>query len=221
MLRPKQIFIILLFVIFFIIILAVFQNTKNYENSKLKIFFSMITVVTFVLFGIGLIMTSYAIEEGHNLNRTNQTYSLIDRAFINPVKSMNQLFKDCPNFISSLWPQKNIFQNVPKSVVDNESSILELSIVLLQAMEDHFTGSKYDMTGESIWAANFLQWTSSSKFYEMFLSLYANFKQETIDYAKVLFEYSQKNSLKTGDELRNVSKLFAEDQRIKDIFKKL
>ncbi len=223
MLNWKKILIILVSILLFLIALSIFQNPKTYEQSKIKIFFSMVTVVTFVLFGIGLILTSNAIEEGQSLTRTQQTYSLIDRAFVNPVKRMNELYNDCPNFISSLWPQSNIFpkESIKDGIIDKYSSILEISILLLQSFEDHFTGSKFDQTGEAVWAGNYLQWASSKKFYEMFQTLYPNFKDATNDYAKLLFEYAQKNSIKTGDDLNKVAKDFANDSRVKNLFKKL
>lgn len=226
MLKPPHILIILIVTIILIIVLTIFQNTQSYQNSKLRIFFNMINIISFILLGIGLIMTSYAIVEGHNINRIKQTDIINDRSFIKPIKSMNRLFDHCPNFIASLWPQKNIFQNVNKDVnknvsdvKDKESSILELSAVMLQSMEDQLLSKKYDSSGE--WEATFLQWCSSPKFYEMFLSLYPNYKDKTVEYAKIVFEYAQKYPIKTGDDLDKVAKMINQDQRIKNIYKKL
>ena len=131
-----------------------------------------------------------------------------------PIKSMNKLFDSCPNFVASLWPQKNIFQNVPTSVVDKESSILELSAIMLQAMEDQLVSDKYD---SAEWETTFLQWASSKKFYEMFLSLYPNYTDKTVEYAKIIFEYAQKYPIHSGKDLESVAKLVKEDVRFKNL----
>jgi len=219
MFKPSQILIILIITLIIVIILTILQNTKTYDASKLRIFFNMISIISFILLGIGLIMTSYAIIEGQNINRIEKTNDSVDRSYIRPIKSMNELFDNCPNFVASLWPQKNIFQNknVPNSVVDKESSVLELSAIMLQAMEDQIVSDKYD-TAE--WETTFLQWCSSKKFYEMFLSLYPNYTDKTVEYAKIMFEYAKKYPIHSGEELERVAKLVKEDTRFKNLKKK-
>ncbi len=214
MIKPNQILIILIIIIVIVIILTIFQNSKNYQYSKLKIFFSMIHTITFILLGVGLILTSYAIMEGQDINRINQTNTTVDRSYNFPIKRMNELFDSCPNFVASLWPQKNIFQNVPKNVVDKESSVLELSALMIQGMEDQIVSDQYN-TSEC--ESTFLQWGSSKKFYEMFLQLYPNYTNRTINYAKIIFEYSQKYPIHSAEDLEKLAKQVKNDPRIKNL----
>ena len=216
MIKPNQILILIIIAVVIIIILALFQNGKNFQYSKLKIFFDMINIITFILLGIGLILTSYAIMEGQDINKINQTNTTVDRSYNIPIKRMNELFDSCPNFVASLWPQKNIFQNVPKNVVDKESSVLELSALMLQVMEDQIVSDLYN-TSEC--ESTFLQWASSQKFYKMFLELYPNYTVPTIAYAKVMFEYAQKYPIHSGEDLEKLAKQIKNDLRIKNLKK--
>jgi hypothetical protein len=176
----------------------------------------MIHIITFVLLGVGLILTSYAIMEGQDINKINQTNTTVDRSYNIPIKRMNELFDSCPNFVASLWPQKNIFQNVPKNVVDKESSVLELSALMLQGMEDQIVSEQYDT---SEWESTFLQWASSKQFYKMFLELYPNYTDKTVAYSKVMFEYAQKYPIHSGEDLEKLAKQVKNDPRIKNLKK--
>ena len=135
---------------------------------------------------------------------------------------MNELYLKCPNFVRSLWPQKNIFDNqVSSSVKDDNMAILNLSILLLQTIEDHFTGGQFDLTGEIVWAGNFLQWCNSTKFYEMWKILYPNFKSTTNEYVELLFKYSKGVQIQTGDDLMKLATEFSIDSKLNDILKKI
>ncbi len=223
MFKPSQILIILIITLVIVIILTILQNTKTYDMSKMRIFFNMINIISFILLGVGLIMTSYALIEGQNINRIKKTNDSVDRSYIRPIKSMNELFDNCPNFVASLWPQKNIFQNAKNAEnvenaknVDKESSVLELSAIMLQAMEDQLVSDKYNFAE---WEPTFLQWASSKKFYEMFLALYPNYTHKTIEYAKIIFEYAQKYPIHSGEDLEKVGKLVKKDSRLKKLKK--
>jgi hypothetical protein len=102
---------------------------------------------------------------------------------------------------------------------DDESCILDLCMFMMQSFEDHFTGSKFDNTGEIVWTANYLQWASSDIFFEKFKVLYPNFKEKTNRYASLLFEYARKGGkIKTGKELEERSIAFVKDPRLIEIF---
>lgn len=199
------------------------QNPKEFENSRFGIFIKILSSLAFILVAMGLILTAQAFEESQKLTSIEQTYKLIDRSLLEPINKMRENYQRCPNFVKSLWPQKGIFDNIPFSTKEEDpSAILDLSMIMLQSFEDHFTGSGFDETGEIVWAGNFLQWASSDKFKEMFDSLYPNFKDTTNEYSKILFEYANKGGkIKDAEDLMNRSKQLSKDNRIVKIYKKI
>lgn len=217
----KKIISIILCVIFVAsIILSVSIKPQSFETSRIYNLLKIFSSLAIVLVGFSLIFTADALElsqKSQELTKTQQTYALIDRALMNPIDKMNKLYDKCPNFIRSLWPQKNLFNDQlqeSSNNKDNDIAVLDISMTLLQSFEDHFTGSKFDQTGEVVWAGNYLQWANSAKFYEMWKILYPNFKTSTNDYAKLLFSYSQGVQILDGDKLMKLSYEFANDKNL-------
>ena len=217
----KKIISIILCVIFVAsIILSVSIKPQSFETSRIYNLLKIFSSLAIVLVGFSLIFTADALElsqKSQELTKTQQTYALIDRALMNPIDKMNKLYDKCPNFIRSLWPQKNLFNDQlqeSSNNKDNDIAVLDISMTLLQSFEDHFTGSKFDQTGEVVWAGNYLQWANSGKFYEMWKILYPNFKTSTNDYAKLLFSYSQGVQILDGDKLMKLSYEFANDKNL-------
>lgn len=219
MLNSKYITILLIFLGSISLILTLVQKPENYEKSRLKIFFEIATVIGAILVALGLIYSTQVVEDNKKLTKAQQTLSLIERCELNIIRKTREFYKNCPNFVQSLFPQKGIFIQDHKDVIDDESCVLQLSFEMLQAFEDHFTGSIYDLTEETAWAGTFLQWTSSKKFYEIFLLIYPNFVNRTYEYANLLFEYSRKYNLDTAKNLQKVAKEFSIDPRLKNICK--
>jgi len=196
------------------------QNPKEFENSRFGIFIKILSSLAFILVAMGLILTAQAFEEGQKLTSIDQTHKLIDRSLLEPIDKMRQFYTKCPNFVKSLWPQKGIFDEKVSTTEDDPSCILDLSMVMIQAFEDHFTGSGFDATDQIVWSGNFLQWASSDKFQEMFYLLYPNFTNTTIEYCKLLFEYANKNGkIKDAEDLMKRSEALTKDQRLINLYK--
>lgn len=145
------------------------QNPKQFTKSRFGIFIKILSSLAFILVAMGLILTAQALEESRTLTVSEQTLKLIDRSLLAPISLMRILYPKCPNFVKSLWPQKGIFNTdlSTDDIKDDPVSILDLSIVIFQSFEDHFTGAGFDETGEIVWTGNFLQWTSSDTLQEM------------------------------------------------------
>jgi hypothetical protein len=217
----KNTILTILIITFLISSIATFLiPSTSFKNSKFNQLLKIFSSLSIIFIGLGLVLTSEAIEtaqDSQELTKIQQTYALIDRALMNPIDKMNKLYDKCPNFIRSLWPQKNLFNDqLPESSnnKDNDIAVLDLSMTLLQSFEDHYTGNKLDQTGEVVWAGNYLQWANSPKFYEMWKILYPNFKSSTNDYAKLLFSYSQGVQILDGDKLLKLSYEFANDKNL-------
>ncbi len=218
MLNSKFIIIFLIVSIVISIVLTLLQNPENYTHSRLRVFFNVTSIIGSILVAIGLIYSTQVIEDGKNLTRAQQTLNLVERCELNPIRKMTDFYEKCPNFVVSLFPQKGIFPNAPKGVIDDDACVLQLCFEMIQAFEDHFTASQYDLTTEKAWVGTFLQWTSSQKFYEIFLKIYPNFNEQTVNYAKILFEYSRKEKLDTVEKLDQASLKFSTDPRVKKVF---
>jgi hypothetical protein len=216
MISKKVIFGSIGFSLIVSIISIITQNPKEFENSRFGIFIKILSSLAFILVAMGLVLTAQAFEQGQKLTSVDQTFKLIDRALMNPISKMRDLYPKCPHFVESLWPQ--VFTNSTTKYVEEKEdkvSILDLSMVMLQSFEDHFTGSGFDVTGEIVWAGNFLQWGNSDSFRDMWKELYPNFKESTNKYAELVFEYSNKGGkIKNGKDLMDRSIEFAKDERV-------
>ncbi len=219
MITKKLVSIILIVTLIISIILSIAIPPQSFEQSRFRHLLQIFSSLAIVFIGVGLVLTADALETSQELNKTIQTYSLIDRALINPIDKMQKLYDKCPNFIRSLWPQKNIFIESSTSTQnkDDDMAILDLSMTIFQAIEDHFTGNKFDLTGEAIWEGNFLQWTNSEKLYEMWKILYPNFKSPVNNYIKLLFSYSLGVEISDGDKLAQLVNQLSNDRNLKKI----
>ncbi len=220
MLNTKFIVIFLIVTFVLTIIFTIIQKPEKYSHSRLRVFFNIASVIGSILVAIGLIYTSQVVEDGQKLTKTQQTLNLIERCELNPVRKITEFYPKCPNFVSSLFPQKGLFKNISTNIVDDEASILALSFEMIQAFEDHFTGAVYDLTSETAWAGTFLQWTSSSKFYEIFTLIHPNFTERTVEYTKLLFEYSKKYNIDSSKKLKEAAIGFSNDIRLRNLYHK-
>ena len=201
------------------ILVSVFsQDPGKFNNSKLGVFISVLSSFSIMLTSYGLVLAAEAIEDSKSLTSVDKTFNLIDRAFINPVDKMNEYYTRCPKFVTSLWPQKKLFtQPIDATKQDDEASIIDLCIIILQAFEDHFTALKYDLTGSVVWVSNYLQWASSSTFRDKFNDLYPNFKKKTNEFTKLLFKYVDKGDITTGEILEQRAHELVNDHEYKKI----
>jgi len=219
MLNTKFIITFLSITFVLTIIITIIQKPEKYSHSRIRVFFNIASVIGSILVAIGLIYTSQVVEDGQKLTKAQQTLNLVERCELNPIRKITEFYSKCPNFVSSLFPQKGIFKNISTNI-DDEASILRLSFEMIQAFEDHFTGAKYDLTSETAWAGTFLQWTSSQKFYEIFTLIHPNFTDRTVEYAKLLFEYSKKYKIDSSKKLKEAAIDFSNDTRLKNLYSK-
>jgi hypothetical protein len=221
MISIKEIRYGLVFTFVVIILSLIYIKPEKYDKSKFSIFVKMISGFAIILVSLGLILTAQAFEENATLNRTNQTLNMKDHGFLKPIDKMNELFDRCPNFIESLWPQKDIFKHKKYNIEDDKVCILSLSIYMLESMEDHFTVMKFDKTDELEWTASYLQWASSDDFYKAWKEIYPNFKSTTNKYAKLLFEYARESPITNGKELQDRANKLMNDNRFKEIINEI
>jgi hypothetical protein len=200
------------------ILVSIFtQDPGKFNNSKLGVFISVLSSFSIMLTSYGLVLAAEAIEDSKSLTSVDKTFSLIDRALLLPINKMNEYYDKCPNFVESLWPQKNLFKNKTTGKVDDPACVLDLSFIIFQAFEDHFTAFSYDLTGAVVWICNYLQWASSPILQDEFKELYPNFKKKTIDFANLLFEYVDKGPIDTAEILEQRAHEVINDDRYKKI----
>jgi hypothetical protein len=135
--------------------------------------------------------------------------------------------KKTTNKLSNLkFAMKKPFPNLDKKIdkdtpPDDPSMILDLVMFIGQSFEDHFTGATFDITGNYVWAANYLQWATSKKFKEVWMLLWPNFKDTTHEYALLLFEYAEKGPINTAEDLSKRAKEFVNDPKVIAVYKKV
>lgn len=208
------------------IVLAIFVPPGEFSQSRIYVFMSILASVTVILIGLSLSVSSVALEEQEKVNRASFTKQAIDKLWLYPNELLTRSKLIRPEFLKSLYPN-NLHLYQVKTHLEPETvlSILEeqnIAIVMIQAWEDYLTLREFEETGDEVWLTNFIQWAQSSYLKSYFELLKYNFKNVTIEFGHLLFEYARKLPLPTPvpESYRSVVKEMLQDPRISAVFKK-
>lgn len=189
------------------------------------------TIATFII-ALGIIITYQVFTVTLLSARREATYKIVDRAFTNIIKAMDDNYEKCPEFINSLffpW-QKTVF-NRPEPTgeekPDRWTCQLYLSTLIFQSWEDFLTDLEswwdlqvtieYNETDERSWLAIFLGWAQSKELREIFKTQQLEYNDTTVHLANLMFEYLDKYQINNAEDLDNLTGLIFNDPRYKQI----
>lgn len=217
-------------VVFMTILILYASSTK--PGSYIDRLTSKIPVISTFIIGLGIIITYQVFTVTLLSARREATYKIVDRAFTNIIKALDDNYDKCPEFINSLfypW-QKNTFPHAPTNPAKNGdrwTSTLYVANLIFQSWEDFLTDieSWWDLTvtiqyneeDEKSWLAVFLTWAQSKELQDIFPAQQLEYNDTTVRLATLLFEYAEKYPAKNVKDVDHITDLIFADPRYAEI----
>lgn len=220
----EVIFWFLFIVLLMSILASFFVPPSKFKRSRMSVFVSILASIAVFFMGISLLMSTYTFEQQQEINFATKTKESIDKLWLYP----NQLLVDSRHardeFLKSFYPNTEVYSLPNEQKKQTIRSALEeqnIAVVFLQAWEDFLTIRNLEQIGDKVWLTNFLQWAQSPYLEEYFHSLKYNYRESTIELARLLFEYAKTLPIPTKDpELyRETVEKMLKDPRLIDLFK--
>jgi len=221
---------ICLLVVFMTSIIVYASTTK--PGSFVDRLTNKIPVISTFIIGLGIIITYQIFTVTLLQSRREATYKIVDRAFSNINKAIDENYDKSPEFINSLfysW-QKNTFPHAPEKYEKNQdkwTTTLYLANLIFQSWEDFLTdleswgdlnySIQYNEEDEKSWLAVFLTWAQSKELQDIFPGQELEYNDTTIRLSNLLFEYAKKYPAKNVEDVKHITDLIFEDPRYNEI----
>ena len=185
------------------------------------------TIATFII-AIGIIITYQIFTVNFLSIKRDSTYKIVDRAFNDILRGLDENYTNAPNFINSLFYsfQREKIPNYsfkPIKKPDRWTTVLFIATLIFQSWEDFLTDLsswkelqlqvEYNRDSEIVWLAIFMGWAQSEQLQEIFPIVALQYNQTTIDLAELLFEYAKKYPVTNSEEVIEVTNKMYDDER--------
>jgi hypothetical protein len=213
--------LILLLLTIFLLIFFYFIAKK--DNTFLDKYTKKFPIIGAIFVPIGIYLTYKVFKQQHETMVRDATFKIIDRAWIKINEDFLKYYKDCPNFIDSLffkWQKKTLgFNNSSNSleIKDKWYAVNYISNIIFQSWEDFITASQTDETGYQVWICIFLQWCQSKQLYENWKIIKASYATTTNELGDYLFEYVKTHTINNTDELFSAGNYIVNSSEFKNI----
>jgi hypothetical protein len=214
---------ILILIIFFFVLLMWYVVYRNPKNTTLDRFTDKLMVVGSIFIPIGIFLTYKVFSLQLEQMSRDATFKIIDRSWINVNKSFADYYKECPNFINSLyfdWQKKVLGKVNNSQEEDSWSSVKYICVLIFQAWEDFITASKIDETGDNVWINNFIQWCNSKLLKNNWSVLKMNYASTTQELGDYMFYMVDLHKPKNTLEVSNLGNLIVKSKKYKEILYK-
>ena len=214
---------ILILIIFFFVLLMWYVVYRNPKNTTLDRFTDKLMVVGSIFIPIGIFLTYKVFSLQLEQMSRDATFKIIDRSWINVNKSFADYYKECPNFINSLyfdWQKKVLGKVNNSQEEDSWSSVKYICVLIFQAWEDFITSSKIDETGDYVWMNNFIQWCNSKLLKNNWSVLKMNYAYTTQELGDYMFYMVDLHKPKNTLEVSNLGNLIVKSKKYKEILYK-
>jgi hypothetical protein len=219
----KNILIFCILLLIFLLAFLAYASTLK-KNSFLNKYIEKLILINSIFIPLGIFFTFSVFMKQLDSMKREATYKIIDRGWLDVNKKFLDYYKECPNFVNSLyfnW-QIKILGNIEMYDKNKDKwyAVNYISIIIFQAWEDFITSSKIDDTGYEVWISNFLQWTNSDILLKNWLVLKSNFADTTKKFGDYLFFKVKEKPPKNDIELYNLSLEIKKNKIFKDIINK-
>lgn len=199
-------FAIATIMLFSVYITIKYRNPKQYENTRLNVFFSSLTSVAIIFVGFNIVLTSISFEFQQQFSRLTQTKEAVDKLWLYPNQVLKSSTNIRPEFMASFFMSNLDLYNLillpnKKTALTKEAIIEEqfISTLMIQAWEDCLIMRKYDETPLAFWIASFLSWAQNPYFKNYYNRSKFEYQDFTNDLAEILFEYAATIPVPTKD----------------------
>jgi hypothetical protein len=208
-----------------VVLILIYLSSKSKTHSLLDRFVDKLNIVIGIFVAIGVILTYSVFRDNLQHTTIDNTFQIIDRGWIKINKEIIVHYKDCPNFINSLyfdWQKEKLSGKQSYNTFNNDKwySVNYISILMFQSVEDFLTTYLADETGDYVWICNFLQWTKSPLFKKIWIVEKSNYADTTNELLDLLFKISETNDIKNAQELSTIGKQIVNSEEYKEIINK-
>ena len=214
---------IMLFMTFVVLTAFMWYVVRKGENSLINRFTGKFAVIGSIFVPVGIFLTYRVFTLQLQAMSRDATYKIIDRGWLDINKKIVDYYKDCPNFMNSLyfeWQKKVLGKEVKSEAQDNWYTVNYMSILIFQAWEDFITSAEVDETGHAVWMNNFLQWANSEILYNNWTVLKTNFADTTQAFGDYLFYMVKSRPPKNESELNELANDIVATEKFQDIIHK-
>ena len=214
---------LMLFMTFVVLTAFMWYVVRKGENSLINRFTGKFAVIGSIFVPVGIFLTYRVFTLQLQAMSRDATYKIIDRGWLDINKKIVDYYKDCPNFMNSLyfdWQKKILGKEVKSETQDNWYTVNYMSILIFQAWEDFITSAEVDETGHTVWINNFLQWANSEILYNNWTVLKTNFADTTQAFGDYLFYMAKSRPPKNEYELNELAKDIVATEKFQDIIHK-
>ena len=214
---------IMLFITFAVLTAFMWYVVRKGENSLINRFTGKFAVIGSIFVPVGIFLTYRVFTLQLQAMSRDATYKIIDRGWLDINKKIVDYYKDCPNFMNSLyfeWQKKVLGKEVKSEAQDNWYTVNYMSILIFQAWEDFITSAEVDETGHAVWMNNFLQWANSEILYNNWTVLKTNFADTTQAFGDYLFYMVKSRPPKNESELNELANDIVATEKFQDIIHK-
>ena len=179
-------------------------NPQKFKESKGSVVVAVIASLAIVFLGLNVVLNTVNVNLQVNIAKDKETKLNVDRLWTYPNLLFSEKNKARPEFFASLYYNNlrliELTKNLKtKITIESELEEQYISILLFQCWEDHLTFRQLDKTGDVVWLVNYVQWAQSPYLKENFDRLKYNYKDSTIIFANLLFEYARRLPVPTTD----------------------
>ena len=213
----------MLFITFDVLTAFMWYVVRKGENSLINRFTGKFAVIGSIFVPVGIFLTYRVFTLQLQAMSRDATYKIIDRGWLDINKKIVDYYKDCPNFMNSLyfeWQKKVLGKELKYEAQDNWYTVNYMSILIFQAWEDFITSAEVDETGHAVWMNNFLQWANSEILYNNWTVLKTNFADTTQAFGDYLFYMVKSRPPKNESELNELANDIVATEKFQDIIHK-
>ena len=210
----------LFIIIFFVVFLMWYVVYRAPKNTALDRFTDKLIVVGSIFIPIGIYLTYKVFSLQLEQMGRDATFRIIDRSWLNVNKSFADYYKECPNFINSLyfdWQKKVLGIENNTKEKDGWSAVKYICDLIFQSWEDFITSSKIDETGDIVWINCFIPWCNSTLLKNNWNVLKSNYAPTTQELGDYMFYMIHFHKPKNVVELSNLGTLIVKSKRYREI----
>lgn len=196
---PRVMVFSVVVIIFFSLFVAFKYGAEDYKKTRISVFFSNLTSVVILLVSMNIIVTTVSFEYNQRFLRVNKTKEVIDKLWLYPQQLLKSSLNIRPEFLAGFYLNNLelynlVFLNNKKTPLTVQGIAEEqfIASVMLQAWEDCLMTRKFDETPLKLWVTGFLTWAHNPYFAHYYKIEKFGYKEATIKFAELLFEYAEK-----------------------------
>ncbi len=194
---------------------------SSYEDPRIKSAIEILTGLSVILVVFQIVVSEREASRQREFDMINKTQQTAVDNWIQPNIRLAQRASASPELVGSLYTSNPELSKACNAGIGEdcakEASEQVVLIDLFQQIENFLTNYKYDASGADVWLAIFLEWSKSKEMRDSWKFMKHYYRKQTGLLVELLFEYVTKNPPSTPDQVTELAKKVAADDRYQDV----